>query len=107
MTLGERGEAGGQVWHVPSPETGTIRRFVELVFEELGLQPRLRAAPGWGIAVAALFSPTLRAVREQLYQHKRPWVVDSKKFEGTFGWRATPLPEAIRSTVAWFREHSV
>lgn len=42
-------------------------------------------------------------MREQLYQSERPWVVDSSRFEQTFGWRATPLPEAIRATVDWFR----
>jgi hypothetical protein len=46
-----------------------------------GHPPRLRPAPRWGIATAALFNPTLRAVREQLYQSEGPWVVDSSKFE--------------------------
>ena len=104
VTLGEREEALGGVWHVPNDETVSMRRFVEMGFAEVGRPPRLRAAPGWGLAVAGLFSPTLRAVREQLYQSERPWVVDSSKFERAFGWRATPLPDAIRATVSWFRE---
>jgi hypothetical protein len=58
------------------------------------------------IAMAALFNPTLRAVREQLYQSERPWIVDSSKFEHTFGWTATPLPDAIAPTVAWFRNQA-
>jgi hypothetical protein len=98
VTLGEREEALGEVWHVPSPETVTVRRFVELVFQEVGGGPRLRAAPAWGVALAALFNPTMRAVKEQLYQHQGPWVVDSARFERTFGWQATPLPKAVRST---------
>jgi nucleoside-diphosphate-sugar epimerase len=44
-------------------------------------------------------------VREQLYQSERSWVVDSGKFERAFGWRASPLPEAVRATVEWFREN--
>lgn len=82
----------------------TMRRFVELVFAEVGHPPRPRAAPSWGLALAGLFNPTLRAVREQLYQSERPWVVDSNKFERAFGWKATPLPEAVRATTAWFGE---
>jgi hypothetical protein len=66
----------------------------------------LRAAPRWGIAFAARFNPTLRAVREQLYQSERPWVVDSSKFERAFGWHATPLPDAVTTTVAWFRDRA-
>jgi nucleoside-diphosphate-sugar epimerase len=105
-TLGEREEALGQVWHVPTPETVTMRRFVEMVFEAAGQPPRLRAAPRWGIALAALFDPTMRAVKEQLYQSERPWAVDSSKFERAFGWGATPLPDAVAGTVAWFQDHS-
>jgi nucleoside-diphosphate-sugar epimerase len=104
VTLGERQEALGEVWHVPSDETVTTRRFVEMVFREIGARPRLRAAPRWGLALAGMFNPTLRAVREQLYQSERPWVVDSSKFERAFGWRATSLPDAIRATVEWFRQ---
>ena len=106
VTLGERPEALGQVWHVPSPETVTMRRFVEMVFEEVGHPPRLRKAPRWGIALGALVNPTLRAVKEQLYQSERPWAVDSGRFERAFGWGATPLVEAVRATVTWFREHA-
>ena len=100
VTLGERDEALGQVWHVPNADTVTMRRFVQMAFEAAGRSPRLRAAPRWGIAMAALFDPTLRAVREQLYQSERPWVVDSSKFERAFGWSATPLPDAVAATVA-------
>jgi nucleoside-diphosphate-sugar epimerase len=106
VTLGERDEALGKVWHVPNAEAVTIRRFVQMVFESAGQPPRLRAAPRWGIALAALFNPTLRAVREQLYQSERPWVVDSSKFERAFGWTATPLQDAVAATIAWFRNEA-
>jgi nucleoside-diphosphate-sugar epimerase len=104
VTLGEHDEALGEVWHVPNAETVTMRTFVQLVFESAGHPSHLRAAPRWGIAMAALFNPTMRAVKEQLYQSERPWVVDSTKFERTFGWTATPLPDAVAATVAWFRD---
>jgi nucleoside-diphosphate-sugar epimerase len=104
VTLGEHEEALGEVWHVPNAETVTMRRFVQLVYESAGHPVRLRAAPRWGIGMAALFNPTMRAVKEQLYQSERPWVVYSTKFERAFGWTATPLPDAVVGTVAWFRE---
>jgi nucleoside-diphosphate-sugar epimerase len=103
VTLGVHDEALGAVWHVPNAETVTIRRFVEMVFEAAGREPRFRAAPRWGLALAALFNPTIRALREQLFQSERPWVVDNGMFERAFGWSATPLPEAIGATTAWFR----
>ena len=94
------------MWHVPNAETVTMRQFVQLVFEAAGHPPRLRAAPGWGIVLAALFNPTLRAVKEQLYQSERPWVVDSTKFERAFGLGATPLPDSVAATVAWFQDQA-
>ena len=105
VTLGERDEALGEVWHVPNAEAVTMRSFVQMVFESAGHPFRLRTAPRWGIAMAGLFNPTMRAVKEQLYQSERPWVVDSTKFELTFGWTATPLRDAVAATVAWF-QHS-
>jgi nucleoside-diphosphate-sugar epimerase len=106
VTLGEQDEALGQVWHVPNPETVTMRRFVEMVFETTSRPPRLRVPPRWGIALGALFDPTLRAVKEQLYQSERPWVVDSSRFENAFGWSAAPLPSAVAATAAWFHDQS-
>jgi nucleoside-diphosphate-sugar epimerase len=106
VTLGEHDEALGEVWHVPNAETVTMRRFVQMVFESADHPARLRAAPSWGIAMAALFNPTMRAVKEQLYQSERPWVVDSTKFQRAFGWTATPLHDAVAATIAWFRDHT-
>jgi hypothetical protein len=83
-----------------------MRQFVQIVFEAARHRPRLRAAPRWGIELAALFDPRLRAVKEQLYQSERPWVVDSAKFERVFGWGATPLSDAVSATVAWFQEQA-
>lgn len=42
------------------------------------------------VAVAALFSPMLRAVKEQQYQRAAPWVVDHSKFAQAFGVEVTP-----------------
>ena len=106
VTLAEREEALGRAWHVPNDTAVSTRRFVEMVFEELGRPARLQVTPRWALALAGLFSPTIRAVTEQLYQVERPWVVDSSKFERTFGWRATPLTETIRATIAWFKKQA-
>ena len=55
------------------------------------------------LAVAALFSPTLRAVREQRYQRDAPWIVDHSKFARAFGADVTPHREAIATTLAWYQ----
>jgi nucleoside-diphosphate-sugar epimerase len=103
VTLAERQEALGQVWHVPNDETVTMRRFVETVFTAVGGKAAVKAAPMWGLTLAGLFSPTIRAVKEQLYQTELTWVVDSSKFERAFGWTATPLAEAVSATTEWWK----
>lgn len=106
VTLADREESLGEVWHVPNAPTTSLRRFVELVFAEVEQPARVQVPPRAAVMVLGVFNPTVRAVTEQLYQVDRPWIVDSSKFERTFGWHATPLQDAIRSTVAWSREHS-
>lgn len=101
-TLGTRDEALGQVWHVPSAETTTTRRFVEMVFEQAGKSPRIQAAPRLLVTVLALFNPAMKGVKEVLYQSEQPWIVDDGKFVRAFGASPTPHADAIARTLAWF-----
>ena len=106
VTLGEREEALGEVWHVPSAQTLTTRRFVEMVYEEAGTTPKLRVAPKLGIAFLALFNARMRETKEILYQFEEPFVVDHGKYERAFGSDPTPHCEAIRRTLEWFRRNA-
>jgi nucleoside-diphosphate-sugar epimerase len=103
VILGEREEALGQVWHLPSPETLTTRRFVEMIFEEVGKPARVQAAPKIVLRAIGLFNPGIRETIEMLYEFEEPFVVDHSKFEEAFGGQATPLKEAIGETVRWYR----
>jgi nucleoside-diphosphate-sugar epimerase len=102
VTLGTHDEAIGEVWHVPSAETLSTREFARLVFEAAGQRPKLTVMPSTLLAALALFSPTLRAVKEQQYQREATWVVDHSKFARAFGAEVTPHGEAISTTLDWF-----
>lgn len=104
VTLGEREEALGQVWHVPSAETLTTRQFINMVFEEAGTRPKFRVAPRLIVNVFGLFKPMMRELKEVLYEFESPFVVDHGKYERAFGNHATPHREAIRQTLDWFRQ---
>ena len=104
VILGEREEALGQAWHLPSPETVTTREFVEMIFEEVGKPARLQAAPKIVLRALGIFNPPLRETIEMLYEFEEPFVVDDSRFEREFGEQATPLREAIQRTVRWYRE---
>src|ERR671913_2300048 len=104
VVLGEREEALGKAWHLPSPETVTTRRFVEIIFEEVGKPARVQAAPKILLRAIGLFNPGMRELIEMLYEFEEPFVVDHSAFERTFGEHATPLRQAIRETVRWYRQ---
>ena len=101
--LGEREEALGQAWHLPSPETLTTRQFVEMIFEEVGKPARIQAASKILLRAMGLFDPGMREMIEMLYEFEEPFVVDHSKFQQAFGEQATPLREAIGETVRWYR----
>ena len=106
VTLGERDEALGEVWHIPSAETLTTRQFLELVFEEAGTPFKVSVMPKVMVSVLALFVPVLREMKEMLYMFEEPFIVDHSKFERAFGANPTPHREAIRRTLDWFRQRT-
>jgi nucleoside-diphosphate-sugar epimerase len=104
VTLGERDEADGQVWHVPAAEPLKGREFLGLLFEEAGHSPKIGVASRPVIRIGGLVNPLLRELRETLYQFERPFVSDASKFQAAFGpFESTPHREAVSRTVDWFR----
>lgn len=103
VTLSQQDKALGQVWHVPNAETVTIRRFIEMVFQQLGKPPRLAPVPKIFINALALVVPPMVAVKETMYQSEQPWVVDHSKFIHAFGGQPTPHETAVAQTIAWYR----
>jgi nucleoside-diphosphate-sugar epimerase len=103
VTLAQRDEALGEVWHIPSAETLTTRKFIELVFEQVQRPARLQTVPKLMISMLGVFIAPMRGVRETLYQSERPWVADHSKFARAFGSRPIPHEQAIAETLAWFQ----
>jgi len=105
VTLGERNEADGEVWHLPAAEPITGRRFMDLVSAEVGKPAKVSVTSKGMLRVIGLFSPFVRELVETAYQFERPFFADASKFERTFGpFEPTPHEEAVARTVAWFRE---
>lgn len=106
VTLGERAEADGQIWHIPSAEPITTRALFGLIFEELDQEPKIRVANGLLLSMLALFNADMKRLKkEKVYQFTTPWLVDTSKYERAFGADVTPHREAVKATVAWYREH--
>ena len=107
VTLGEREEAIGEIWHIPSAETLTTRQFLELIFEEAGKTPKVMAAPGFLVKMMGLFNPMMRELKEILYEVEKPYIVDHSKYKNKFGEDTTLHREAIRQTLDWYRKWGV
>jgi nucleoside-diphosphate-sugar epimerase len=106
VTLGEHEEAFGQVWHIPSPETVSTRQFVERIAIAAGTRARTQRVPSLALRSVGLFNPAVRELVEMLYEFEESFIVDHQKYAQAFEHQATPLDEAIRRTLSWYRHYA-
>jgi len=106
VILGERDEADGLAWHVPNDMPRiTQGELINMIAEEAGVTPRIQTVGKGMMSLVGMFIKEAKEAVEMLYEFEQPFVVDSSKFEKTFGMKATPMREAIKETVAWFKSH--
>jgi len=73
--------------------------------EEAGVEPKMSGMGKLMMILGGLFIPEARETVEMMYEFEQPLIVDSSRFEKTFGLKATPMREAIRETVAWYKSY--
>ncbi len=103
--LGTSETTWNQTWHLPAAAPApTGREFVALAAQALGV-PGRHATMGRALfRLAGLFSGDAREMVEMLYQHERPYLFDSAKFNAAFGFTPTAYAEGVRATVAAMRK---
>lgn len=102
--LGDEDRALGESWHIPSAATITTGQLLQMIFEELGLKPKVRASTRGMVSVLSLFHPMMREIKEIMYEFEQPFIVDHGKFVEAFGeFATTPHQEAVRRTLDWYR----
>ena len=105
-TLGTDARAVGEVWHLPGPETVTTRVVLDLVAAEVGHPVGVRSMPKLLTRALGVVNPMMRELAEMAYEFDAPFVLDTTKYQSTFGDAGTPLADAIAATVAWYRDRS-
>ncbi|SRR6266498_755763 len=106
VILGEHDEADGQAWHVPNDQPMMSQgELVRIFAEEAGVEPKISSMGKLMMAIGGLFIPEAKETVEMMYEFEKPFIVDSRKFEKTFEMKATPIREAIRETVNWYKNH--
>jgi nucleoside-diphosphate-sugar epimerase len=101
--LGERDDALGRHWHVPNAPALTQAAIADLIAREIGRPLRAGAMGRLMLTLGGLFIPAARETVEMLYEFNQPFVVDGSRFAQTFVFQSTPLDEALRRTIAWYR----
>jgi nucleoside-diphosphate-sugar epimerase len=105
-TLGTDERAVREVWHVPTAPARTTRDLIAMIAAELGRDIKVSVAPKLMLRALGLFNPDASELIEMLYEFEQPFILDSSKFEKTFGMSATPFEQSIPATVAWWRAHA-
>ena len=106
VILGERNEADGQAWHVPNDmpritQAEMVQKFADLA----AVEPKMSSMGRGMMWIGGLFIPEAKETFEMMYEFEQPFVVDSSKFEKTFGMKATPVEDAMKATVEWYQSH--
>lgn len=95
--LGNTTDAFNQVWHVPTTkEKLTNMQWVQLIADELKVEPKIQTIPLWMIKLLGLFIPIMREFPEMIYQNEQDYIFDSTKFEKRFAVTATAPKDGIR-----------
>ncbi len=102
-TLGTDERAVGQVWHLPGPETVTTRAVLDLIAAEVGHPVTVRNIPKLALRALGVVNPLMRELAEMSYEFEGPFILDTTKYQSTFGTTGTPLAAAVAETVAWYR----
>jgi nucleoside-diphosphate-sugar epimerase len=106
VILGEREEGDGQAWHVPNDQPNLSQaELVRLFAEEAGIEPKIKSMGRLMMSIGGLFIPEAKETVEMMYEFDKPFIIDSSRFEKAFGMKVTPLREALKETVKWFRSH--
>jgi hypothetical protein len=95
------------VWHLPGPPTVSTRALLDLLAAEVGHPVAIRPVPKLAVRALGLINPMMRELAEMAYEFDEPFVLDTSRYESTFGTAGTPLADAVAATVAWYRGRTI
>jgi nucleoside-diphosphate-sugar epimerase len=92
----------GQVWHMPSAPTATVRQLLEIGASSLGATPKVFSFPLWALRFLGLFLPIAKELWAMRFQWDRPYRVNADKFTKRFAFTPTPFSESMAATANSF-----
>ncbi|MEU0987384.1 NAD-dependent epimerase/dehydratase family protein [Streptomyces sp. NPDC005953] len=107
VTLGERDEADGRTFILPTAPASTPRQFIERFAAAADSSARMRGTAKPLMRLVGLANPAARELLDIWYQFNHPWTVDDTLYRHTFGHTETTAPDvAATATVDWYRTHT-
>jgi nucleoside-diphosphate-sugar epimerase len=103
VRLSETPDTWGQAWHVPNAPAVSTRDLAQQAAAVAGTKLRLRPAPRWQLWLLGRYVPAVGEMVEMLYEFENDWVVDHQPYTALLGDHATPLDDALTTTVASYR----
>jgi nucleoside-diphosphate-sugar epimerase len=106
--LGEYDEALGRDWLLPVAPAVTTREIINMISAIVGESVQIMNVASIEQAQdLGVFDKTFaNEYAELFYQYTEPQIVDASAIERAFDVHATPLDEALRTTIQWYREQS-
>ncbi|ABX04070.1 MAG TPA: epimerase [Herpetosiphon sp.] len=101
--LGQHPAALGQAWHLPVMPALTQRAMLQTIGTLLDYPVRSIALPKMAIQAFGLMDSFMREFVEMFYQYTEPQIVDAQAIERQLGLAATPLEQALQTTINWYR----
>ena len=101
VTLADRDEARGSVWHLPTNAAESMRQVTARLAAALGLPIKVARVPRIALRAMGLFMPIAGEVAEMAYQWDAPYILDDSRFRAAFGATPTPVDAIIRATATW------
>lgn len=98
--LGNTEEAFNQTWHLPTDQTPyTGRQWVEMMAEITGSKPKINVIKPYMLSLMGVFIPSMKELKEMIYQFERDYLFNSSKFEEKFKIKPTPAKEALETVI--------
>jgi len=107
IALGADERAWGRAWHTPTNAPISQRQIVDALGDAAnGERVYVRSVSPLALKVLGVFVPDLRELPEIRYQFDATFVVDSTAAQTTFGLEPTPMEDALRETIVWYRSRA-
>ena len=96
----------GQVWHLPVSPPVTAKEITSIFNKVLDSNFKVSQVPRLALTLLSLVVPTIKEVKEMLYQFDNPYVMSDEKFKKHFvNFKVTQLEDGLKQMVEGLKKY--